>query len=249
MSSESRQTELYAPGLGLGQDVRVLLWPNDVPEDRPLPLLVVNDGPEYDRDAHLTQHMDELMAAGRVVPHRVALIEPTWGYRNDWYGASPAYHDTLAHSVIPEIRKRVAVESPIVGLGASLGAISLLGTEYTYPGTFGGLRLQSTAFHHPHPDFDGGENNIYAEYGRVAELVEKIAGTQLAAHVLQIGITWCSRIEHRGNEIMSQVLSEQEHVMSGGLVAGGHDYYSWENTLEPELANVLERTWGYLRTA
>lgn len=242
----ANQPDFYAPSLGLQHDVPVRLWPHDVPDDRPLPLLVVNDGPEYDDLAHLTEHMGELMASGRVVPHRVALLEPVWGFRNDWYGASPAYHDTLAKSIIPEIRNRVAVVGPIAGMGASLGAISLLGTEYTYPGTFGALRLQSTAFHHPHPDFDGGENDIYGEYGRVAGLVEKIASTPLATNMLQIGITWCDRIEYRGNTIMSNVLSRQEHVLEGGLVPGGHNYASWEQTYEPVLANVLERTWGHL---
>ena len=42
----------------------------------PLPLLLVQDGPEYDVLASLSRYSGALIAAGRLPPHRLALLEP-----------------------------------------------------------------------------------------------------------------------------------------------------------------------------
>lgn len=238
----AKRIEFGAPRRGLQRDVHVRLWPDDVPADQPRPLLITHDGADYDALARLTKRAGGLMGSGKVRPFRVALVDPAWELRNNWYSCSAAYADALTQSVIPEIKDRIHVEGRIAAIGASLGAISLLHAEYTYPGTFGAMMLQSTSFHHER--FISRQEVDYVERGRVEEFVEKLGSTPFAAETMQIGITWNEGPGVPGNKVMSNILSTQGHAMEGGLVAGGHDYESWGNALDPVLGNVLERTWG-----
>jgi len=231
-----------APRIDLASDVPVRIWNPNVLDDLPLPLLVVHDGTEYDERSWLICQLNDLISSGTVTPHRVALVDPVWGLRNNWYGASPAYQDTLANSVIPEVRKRVAVVGSIIGGGASLGAISMFGCENAFPGTFGGIFGQSTSFHH----HDYGTDNLrseYDEYDRVTALVEHIRSTA-PVRKLNIGLTWTDGPGLHGNEAMGNILSDQGHIMSGGKVSGGHDYFSWGNAIVPHLGNLLSRAWS-----
>lgn len=239
----AERIEFDAPKRGLPHDIHVRMWPDDVPADRPLPLLIAHDGSKIDVRGELTDRAGQLMAAGKVRPFRVALVEPYWDLRTNWYSCSPEYADAFKHSVIPEITDRVSVEGRYAAHGASLGAISLLHIEYTYPGTFGALMLQSTSFHHER--FISRQEVDYDERDRVEAFVEKLGSTPFAAELMQIGITWNAGPGVSGNEVMSNILSLQGHVLEGGLVAGGHDYESWGEALHPTLGNILERTWSH----
>lgn len=238
----AERIEFDAPQRGLQRGIHVRIWPDDVPADQPRPLLIAHDGSDYDGRGRLTERAGGLMAAGKVRPFRVALVDPAWDLRNNWYSCSPAYADALKYSVIPEITDRVNIEGPVAAIGASLGAISLLHIEFDYPGTFGALILQSTSFHHGR--FISREDVDYVERDRVEAFVEKLGSTPLAAEIMQIGITWNEGPGVPGNKVMSNILSTQGHILEGGLVAGGHDYESWGNATNPILGNVLERTWG-----
>ena len=54
-----------------------------------LPLLLLHDGPEFDRLAGVTRFSAALIEDGTLPPHRLALLAP--GDRNRWYAALPAY--------------------------------------------------------------------------------------------------------------------------------------------------------------
>lgn len=245
--------EFYIHDEALQGSVPVRIWPLDgVPDDRPLPLLVVHDGTDYENRAHLTDRLERLVSDGLVMPHRAVLLDPAEGRRLDWYGALPAYHHALANTILPTVRGLVSVEKSVVGLGASLGAVSLLGCELDSPGTFGGLRMQSTSFHHP--DFDGGLNRTYTEYDRVAALVDRARDIKPVdiTNVLELGITWnpahksdrSDALNAWGNTAMSNTLAYLGHNVSGGPVAGGHDFESWGETLEPDLIRIMKECWG-----
>ena len=96
------------------------LWsPADTDPATPLPLLVANDGPEYADLAGLTAYAATTIAAGRLPPHRIALLAPA--HRDEWYSASTAYSRALVTEVLPALREQVAVAGPPAGAGASLG--------------------------------------------------------------------------------------------------------------------------------
>ncbi|HVD29336.1 MAG TPA: alpha/beta hydrolase-fold protein, partial [Mycobacteriales bacterium] len=119
------EAELLVPSRYLRADVAVRVWaPADADPAEQLPLLVAHDGPEYAALSGLTTYASALTAAGRLPRHRVALLGP--GDRDEWYSANVSYAKALALAVLPAIRRRFAVTGPVVGMGASLGALAAL---------------------------------------------------------------------------------------------------------------------------
>ncbi|QIM20322.1 hypothetical protein G7075_02815 [Phycicoccus sp. HDW14] len=101
-------------------EVPVAVWsPDGLADDDPAPLLLVHDGPEYDRLAAVTRFSAAQVAAGVLPPHRVALTHPV--LRDAWYSGSPQYLRTVADAGLVRIGERFAVDRPVVVLGASLG--------------------------------------------------------------------------------------------------------------------------------
>lgn len=119
------RTALSVPARGLGGPVEAMLWsPDGSSADQPMPLLVANDGPEYERMAGLTRYAAALIAAGVLPAFRVALLAP--GMRNEWYSAKNAYAHSLVEGVLPAITTIAAVVAPIVAMGSSLGGLAML---------------------------------------------------------------------------------------------------------------------------
>ena len=123
--------------------------PSGTPEDEPLPLLLVHDGPDYDALASLTQYLGAGIA-GRWLPRlRAALLSAA--DRNSLYSASARYARALTEQVIPAVTGLVATTAG-VGMGTSLGALAMLHAHCRRPGTFSGLFLQSGSFFVPRLD-------------------------------------------------------------------------------------------------
>ena len=101
--------------------------------DEPLPLLVVHDGPEYVRLARLLDLLDLAGdAATAPLRCRVLLLQPV--DRDLAYAASPAYTEALVQRALPRGPRRwCPTVGPLVGLGASLGALALTHAAATLP--------------------------------------------------------------------------------------------------------------------
>ena len=157
-----------------GATVEVALWgPDGVRDGVPLPLLVVHDGPEYERQTGLTARAAELIRTGRVPPHRIALLDP--GLRDEWYSASALYARALTGEVLPAVGRAVAVAGPPAGMGASLGGLAMLHAQRRAPGAFSGLFLQSASFFIPR--FDHMEKG-FSRYGRIVRFVRGVLRDQ-----------------------------------------------------------------------
>ena len=99
--------------------------------DEPLPLLVANDGPEYDELAGLTDYAAAMIAAGRSAA-RVALLAP--GDRDEWYSASAPTPRAARATCLPASCRDRRGAGPPVGMGASLGGLAMLHAQRRYPG-------------------------------------------------------------------------------------------------------------------
>ena len=164
-----QRVQLTARGRGL-RDVPIQLCsPSWAAPADPLPLLVAHDGGELDALARITTYAAKTVAAGSVPAYRIALLSPL--DRDNWYSGSTAYGRTLATSVLPLIRYQVAVQGPVVGYGASLGALSMLATQVRHPGTFGGLMLASGSFFHP---TDDPQEAGFRRYWRIVDRVTDV---------------------------------------------------------------------------
>jgi enterochelin esterase-like enzyme len=219
----------------------VTLWcPDGLRDGAPAPLLAVHDGPEYERQASLTALAAELIRAGSVPPHRIALLDP--GRRDEWYSASALYARALIGEVLPAVGRAVAVSGAPVGMGASLGGLAMLHAQRRSPQTFSGLFLQSSSFFMPR--FDHMEKH-FSRYGRIVRFVRGVVGDTAFEHPVPATLT-CAAAEDNihNNRRVTAALRLQGYPAALVETPGGHDFATWGAALEPHLPDLLAAVWG-----
>ncbi|HEY3629412.1 MAG TPA: alpha/beta hydrolase-fold protein, partial [Jatrophihabitantaceae bacterium] len=225
----------------LRRPMPITIWsPADCPSGVTLPILLLHDGPEFDRLASFTRFSAAMIASGRLPAHRVALLGP--GDRDRWYAASPAYARALRGLALPAIRNAVAVGGTVALAGASLGALAALHGAVTSPGAIGALFLQSGSFFRP--DLDAHEK-WFAGFGAVTEFVAGLEAAAPGGPSLRIGMT-CGTGEENlaNNRVMRDTLSRLGHDVAFAEVPDAHTYTGWRDALDPNLVELLARTWS-----
>jgi enterochelin esterase-like enzyme len=226
----------------LGGTVPVQLWASPGADSRvPLPLLIVNDGPEYAGFAGLLRFLAAAVREGTLGPHRAALLQPT--RRDDQYSANPAYADALAGEIVPAVEGSIAVaEERRVGVGASLGWLAILHAHRLHPRLLSGLFLQSSSFfRRPHDDHEGWMRN----YPRVAAYVDSLLGASPGSASPAPTLLTCGTVEENlfGNRRVRDALAAQGYTV--GLIEhrDAHNWTSWRDTFDPHLLRFLREVW------
>jgi enterochelin esterase family protein len=228
-----RSRALSVASSALDADVEVVLWqPADAGDGEPLHLLVAHDGPQADAFERLTDYAAAAIAAGRLPPHRIALLGP--GDRDQWYSASALYARTLATRVLPAIAEAVAVRR-VAGMGASLGALAMLHAHHRFPGVLDGLFLQSGSYFVPR--FDSHEAG-FVRYRRIVRGVSAILRAQ-RSDAVPMALT-CGALEENvhNNRLMARAL--------GAPLREGrdlHNHVAWRDAFEPHLTQLLHEAW------
>ncbi|WP_433065936.1 alpha/beta hydrolase [Dactylosporangium sp. CS-033363] len=175
-------------------------------------MLLVHDGPEFERVAGVV---------ARFPYEHVALLSP--GSRSEWYSANPAYAAALVRDVLPALPP-----GPVVGLGASLGALALLHAESRHPGSFAGLFLQSGSFFTAELD---PQESGFPWYRRILAFVRR------ARPVASRVVLTCGRDEEN-------LLNNRAMATRLGVplleVPGGHSMTTWRDALDPHLHRLLQ---------
>lgn len=219
-------------------DARV--WsPADAGPHDDLPLLVVHDGPEMADLAGLTRYAEALMADGRLPRMRIALLPPG-PERNARYGANPDYAPALAEAVAI-LRHRWPSTAPPVGMGASLGALSMLHTQWTVPGTFGGLWLASGSYFTPTTD---PQERDFAQWDAITAFTEELLEAESLPDLGEIALV-CGTAEENlaNNGLVLAALRRGGVPATWGTVRDGHNYTCWRDLFDPHLTDLLRRTW------
>ncbi len=232
---------LSVPARGLGGPVEAAVWsPEGAAHEQPMPLLVANDGPEYERMAGLTQYAGAMIHAGRLPAFRLALLAP--GDRDEWYSAKPAYARALVDAVLPAIAEGVAVEGPVIAMGASLGGLAMLHAHRLHPEAFGGLFLQSGSF------FDLRLDPQERDFGRFTRLTRFVLATRRPAsnpHPVPAVLTAGSAEENLGNNRqMTGALLAQGYPARMVEVPDAHNFVAWRDALDPALTDLLAAVWS-----
>ena len=223
----------------LDQPVPVQLWsPEGLSADTVAPLLLVHDGSDMADRGSLLSWATALSAS---VPIRVALLDPPHGLRDQWYSANPDYSDHLAEVVLPALTSRV-LTGPVIGMGASLGALAMLALQRRHPGSISALALQSGSFFCA--DLDAQESG-YAYFEQICAAVRFISsGPDLAAagtprHV-PVLIT-CGTIEENrlNNESLAAALERQHYPVTLRLVPDAHTMIGWRDSWFPALDDLI----------
>ncbi|HWC14807.1 MAG TPA: alpha/beta hydrolase-fold protein [Actinomycetota bacterium] len=209
-----------------------------------LPMLVVHDGPEYDRLSALTTFLDHCVVARRLPAMRAALIAPP-ADRNETYSASAGYARALAHEVLPKLTESVPTahgRGMRVGMGASLGGLAMLHVHRFYPATFGGLFLQSGSFFRQR--FDKQESG-FPRFRRIARFVGQVLRAGEAPHPIPVTMT-CGTVEENlaNNLAIRDALVHQGYDVSFVKNRDAHNYTAWRDTFDTHLVDLLAKAWG-----
>ncbi|ACV79594.1 Enterochelin esterase-like protein [Nakamurella multipartita DSM 44233] len=232
-------TEIRTPNGRLTQPVPVKLWsPAGLPAATAAPLLLVHDGSDMADRGHLLSWAAE---HARTRPLRVALLDPPHGLRDQWYSADPDYSAHMAEVVLPALTSRV-LTGPIVGLGASLGALAMLTLQRRHPGSVSGLALQSGSFFTATLD---PQESGYSHFDRICAAVRQVAaGPDLSVDAPPRSVPTlitCGAIEENrfNNEAMADALRAQQYPLTFRLVPDAHTMIGWRDAWYPALNELL----------
>ncbi len=208
--------------------------------DEPLPTLLAHDGPEYDKLAQLTRWAGAMVADGKLPPFRLVMLPP--GDRDNWYSASEGYAKAFAQILVPALRDRINVQGPLVGMGASLGALAMLHVHRRFPGVLGGLFLQSGSFFTMETD---PQEIRFSRFARITPFVRGVLRTRQHAHPVPVAMTCGAEEENAANNrLMAEALARQGYPVDHTENPDMHNYTGWRDTFDPHLTGLCALMWS-----
>jgi enterochelin esterase-like enzyme len=234
--------ELPLESVRLQTTLPALLWSAaDTDPDRPLPLLLVHDGPEYGKYSSLVRLLDHLVDFGEV-PELRALLLPPAGDRNESYSASAQYANALAVELVPAALRHAPSDRRPVLLGASLGAVAALHAHFRNPGLLGGLLLQSGSFFRRR--FDSHELG-FTRFARIARFVGHVHGRSgFAPHVPTTVSCGTAEENLDNNRALVEALRRRGWDVRTFWQHDAHNWTAWRDALHPHLAELIVRSWS-----
>jgi enterochelin esterase-like enzyme len=240
-AAQGELRELPLESARLHMTLPAFLWSAvDTDPARPLPLLVVHDGPEYADYSLLLRLLDHLVDFGEIPECRAALLPPPRD-RNETYSASARYSNALAADLLPALAEAAPYDRPPVVMGASLGALAALHAHVRNPGAIGGLMLQSGSFFRQR--YDGHESG-FERFGRITRFVGQVHGrTGFLAPVPTV-IT-CGTAEENldNNAALAVALVRRGFDVTTHWNRDAHNWTAWRDALQPHLAELLLKVW------
>ncbi len=199
------------------------------PVSHPVPLVVVWDGKDYLQRARLPRIVDNLIAAGRMSPIALALVDNGGPARGVEYACSEMSLGLLLQYVIPLARQELNLLDPEEHpgsygvMGASMGGLMALFTGISLPSIFGKVLSQSGAFH---------------LRGMGSTLIKLIRLEEIKP--LQIWMD-VGRYEFllEGNRKMKADLETKGYPFTYQEYNGGHNYPAWRNDLAAGLETLF----------
>lgn len=212
---------------------------------QPLPLLIVLDGLEYDDYSALTQFLDHQLSTGALPPMRAALLHPVQRDRD--YSASRDFVRSLRDEVLPHLQQLVAIPpepAARVGMGASLGGLAMLHTQWTAPDLLGGLFLQSASvFNHHYFS----QNLSFEHMERICQFTDLVHSAARAAATAPVLLT-CGTVEEAllANTAMAATIRRLGYRSQLRRVRDAHNWIAWRDALDPSLSQLLTSLWKTL---
>jgi enterochelin esterase-like enzyme len=200
------------------------------PVAAPVPLVVVWDGVDYLRRAHLPMILDNMIAQNRVQPLALAMIQNAGRARIVEYACSDPTLGFLIQSVLPLAQANLRLSNPKQGnygvLGASMGGLMALYTGLRLPHIFTNVLSQSGAF--------GGD-----EYEPV--VYDLIRHTPVKPVKIWMGVGAYDFTDIlTGNRAMLAILQERGYTVAFRQNNAGHNYPAWRD----DVSRGLEWLYG-----
>jgi enterochelin esterase-like enzyme len=212
------------PSRILKTELPALIWAHPDATER-TPLLVAHDGPEY------AEHSDLLTYLARLRPLRAVLLGPV--DRNETYSASARYSRALAEEILP----RLPAAPVRIGLGASLGALSLFHVHRRHPDSFDALFLQSGSFFRRAETYERG----FPRYERIARFVGGVHRNR-PERTIPIVLA-CGTVEENlaANRALEESLRARGYDARLHEFRDGHNWVAWRDSFDPHLRRLLQR--------
>ncbi len=228
--------DVYLPLPAVRAEMVARVWSPDTATDR---VLIAHDGPDFHRYGELGRYTAAMIGAGRVPPYHLVLLPP--GERFEWYSASPAYARALARDVLPKLAAELGTDRPVVGAGASLGALAMLHAQRRHPERFAGLFLQSGSFFQPRHDR---QESGFRRYLRIVRFTGRVLRAPSFARPVPAALT-CGAVEENlaNNRDMAETLCAQGYPAGLTEVPDGHNWTGWRDALDPHLTALLHKVW------
>lgn len=196
----------------------------------PLPLVLVQDGPAFQRIGHLPRVLDALLAAGRVAPARLLFIEPA--DRTNEYMWNDAYQQFVLDELLPQLASWTSGMGRIYLLGASLGGLASATLALRRPELFTGVATLSGAFLGTPDDpdsFNSRESWLLGQLASGAPLPRNwFVGTGK--------LEWLAGV----NRDVAAALRKRGLMVSYDERSAGHNWTNWRNQLGSALTVLLE---------
>lgn len=195
-------------------------------------LIVVLDGPEYQRQMRLLALLRKLVERGDVKPHRVALVVPE--DRMETFSASTRFARDLVAALAP-------LKGRPVGVGSSLGGLALLHAHRVEPSAFAGLFLQSGSYFRRRTD---PQESHFGRFSRINRFVGTVIRGAGDPQPVPATLT-CALDEENyvNNAAVARALAEQGYPVEFHAARGGHDWPTWRRALELHLPPLLRKAW------
>lgn len=207
--------EVTAPRLVVGDKRLVYLY--QPPVAAPVPLVVVFDGWDYYHRAKLPTLVDNLIAAGRIRPIALALIQNGGKARFVEYACSESVSAFIYRQVLPLAQAELQLvdhrQQPYGVLGASMGGLMALYTALRMSQIFGRVLSQSGAF----------------RLGNYPTVVHSLVrdGAVLPLNIWMDAGAFEWLLEP--NREMAALLREKGYPLTYHEYPGGHNYTCWRN--------------------
>jgi enterochelin esterase-like enzyme len=209
------------------------VWLYQPPVAEPVPLLVVYDGKDYYRRAHLPQIVDNLIAENIIQPIALAMVQHANHLRFVEYLNGEAVLNYLIQLVLPLAHEHLKLlditkNSGAYGvLGASMGGLMALHTGLRMPHIFGRVISQSGAFF--------GESLPQGFEGLADSMVKHFPKQDIRIWH-DVGLyEWLLTDNRR----MNALLKTKGYAVTYREYAGGHNYTCWRDMLPDALITLF----------
>ena len=225
--------DLHLPLPAVRSETVARVWSPAAATDR---VMVAHDGPDYATYGQLARYTAAMIGAGHVPPYHLVLLPP--GDRLEWYSASPAYARALARDVLPKLAAELGGARPVIGVGASLGALAMLHCQRRHPDGFAGLFLQSGSFFRP--AYDRQESG-FRRYLRIVRFTGRVH-RRPDGPAVPAAIT-CGAVEENlaNNADMASALRRHGYDLTFAEVPDAHTWTGWRDAYDPHLTALLQR--------
>lgn len=199
-----------------------------------VPLVVVWDGVEYLRRAHLPVILDNLIALRRIRPVAMAMIQNGGRARNVEYTCSDTTLGFLTQSILPLAKANLHLTDSQRGdygmLGASMGGLMALYTGVRLPHIFNKVLTQSGAFSH----------DVYEPV--VHDLIRH---APIEPIKIWMDVGAYDFVEIRtSNQAMAELLQEHGHAVTFHQYNAGHNFPAWRDNVWRGLEALFGISWA-----